>query len=293
MALVYTTFGSLGFHIQARLSILSALRNGARPEAIAVFTDDPSHYSDLGVDLHPISPSDLRAFRGPMNFHHRVKIVAILRFAEADPSPIIYADSETYWLRDPRELEGRMADGTYVMERLEGVVSETCYPRLHRFLGTQKRRLEEAGFGFAALPRSMYTAGVIGLPAQARRVELLREVLALTDDLTLHFPRQMEWLEQYAFSSVLAERAGLGTAEGFVNHYWDINAEAQILLPKLPDRGLRDLADSPEKFSEFAAKARALQNDPAHRRYLRRRRLRRSYARRLAVCRAFLLRHFK
>ncbi|HWH70892.1 MAG TPA: hypothetical protein VNT26_16000, partial [Candidatus Sulfotelmatobacter sp.] len=121
---------------------------------------------------------------------------------------------------------------------------------------------------------------------------LFQEVLTFTDYLTLHFPWQTEWAEQYAFSSLLAERQGLTTAPDFIHHYWGINWEVQAVLSQRPDLDLSELARSPAAFNQLLTQARELLQDPAYQRHLRQRKLKRSCQKRLGVLRALVLRSF-
>ena len=291
MKILYITFGEPKFHLQARLSILSA-QNYCAAEHIAVITDRPDEFANLGVEILPVMQAKLTQFLGPMNYNFRVKVAGILQYHRQNGGAFIYVDSDTYWLRNPLELAESLTGKTCLMEKVEGVISPEFHNRLNRFLTARREALERAGYNFAHRQRTMCCAGLIGLPVLADREELLQSVLEFTDYMTLHFPQQPEWVEQFAFSSILAERQGLNTAEGFTNHYWGCNWEVQILLGRLANSDFIELARSPEAFSRLLASARRLQQDPSHQRYLRTRKLKRLVQKRMGTLRAFFLRTF-
>jgi hypothetical protein len=291
LRILYITFGPTEFHLQARLSILSAL-NFCDARDVAVVTDNPNEFRDLAINVHEVTSAQIRRFRGPMNFVHRVKVEGMIHYHRQDPGPFVYVDSDTFWLKDPMELGVQLEKGCSLMERQEGVVSPRYFARLDRFLTQRAKSLEESGYGFTQRRRDMHIAGLVGLPGNGQRGELLDSVLRFTDYLTVRFPQQTEWVEQYAFSSILAEKQNLEAVEGFINHYWGCNCELQILLSRMNREEIARAAASPEVFDALLSRARELLDDSAYRKTLRRRKFRRSIQKRVGMFRALRCRLF-
>lgn len=207
--------------------------NGDRPQTYTyvVVTDRPEAFDlfegsglDLEVEERPLS--QFRAWRGEIDFVHRVKIEVLREVAASHSGRILYLDSDAYPRKDLHGLFESIGPGSFVMDMPDGVLDRHQNPehwRWHRYVESHTIRL---GGREVRIPVSsaMWIAGVIGFPTDA--AGLLDDVLEMTEAIYPDFPG---WnVEQFAFSYVLAQAGTISASEEYVFHYWDL-------------RGFRDL----------------------------------------------------
>ena len=135
--IVYLSHGGQKFYDQTRFSVLTLLdlllKQGRDDYRIVIYTDrpeqSPAHDSIQSVR---VSSAELKKFRGPLEFIHRIKL-EVLRRAEADIGlPFIFVDCDTRWLKIPDEQFDLLADGgrqqsgaapVFYMHKFEGIMS--------------------------------------------------------------------------------------------------------------------------------------------------------------------------
>ena len=220
--LLYLSYGE-GLHEQEVVfSLFTALRVSpglARHCRILVFTDRPSVFAALPVEVHEVKPEQWVDWSGPWNFAHRRKILALGHALKTYGGPIVLLDGDTWFRRPVEMLFDRVGPGRAVMHLREGVISEIRSPlmeKLTAFLGSRDFSGVDGKSASVSPHEAMWNAGVVGLdPADAG---LLEDVRHLTDGFcqcaTFHV------LEQFAFSHVLSTRTRLSEAEDLIFHYW-------------------------------------------------------------------------
>lgn len=230
MHLLYLVVGpDANLHAQAAFSILTFLAGNPRPAGIHVYTDAPEFYGRLApyVQTHPLTPTQIREWRGEADFFWRLKIKALLTLHEELPGQsIVYLDTDTLLYGPAAPLHAALAAGRGLMHEPEGLLAG-ARGKTERVMWGQ---LEGRTFADVRIRPDlpMWNAGVVGVPA-AHAGPALRRALALCDALCAAAvtPRL---IEQYALSIALQETAGLEAAAPSVGHYWSNKDEWQRRL---------------------------------------------------------------
>lgn len=244
--LIYQAYGNPDIRNEALFSILSYLRHADENAAqVLVYTDEPAHFQAVlgeGLPIHyvPIEPAQWREWRGEIDFVHRVKIKVLQHALAHYPGHLLYADTDTIFLKPPTALFAALARQERVLHLDEG--------RLHdgNPLNRKINRALTRDAGRTALPGGpidpatrMYNAGVLGLCSAD--APLLDEVLALTEALYRLYPKHV--MEQLAFSVVCARRGPVREAAPWVYHYWNLKEIRPALGQLFAPAGPRPLAD--------------------------------------------------
>ena len=228
--LIYQAYGSPDVLNEALLSILSYLRQPAEA-TVLVYTDAPAHFRAVlgaaaGIEYVRIEPAQWRAWRGEIDFVHRVKIEVLMHAAAHYTGQLLYVDTDTIFLRSPADLFAALGRGELFMHVAEGRLGDG------NPLNRKINRALRVG-GPAALPGGvaigpgtrMYNAGVLGL--RSTDAPRLAAVLALTEALYRRYPKHV--MEQLAFSVVWAQAGPVGEAAPWVYHYWNLKEIRPVL----------------------------------------------------------------
>ena len=228
--LLYQAYGSPAILNEALLSILSYLRQPAGA-AVLVYTDNPAHFRAVLGDATAVAyvfiePAQWQAWRGEIDFVHRVKIKMLQHAVAHYPGELLYVDTDTLFTHSVAPIFAALAQGEHFMHVSEGRLGDGN--PLNRKIN---RALQQAGgaalAGSAIGPATrMYNAGVLGLrsPTDA---PLLAEVLALTEQLYRLYPKHV--MEQLAFSVVWARSGPVHEAAPWVYHYWNLKEIRPVL----------------------------------------------------------------
>lgn len=220
---MYISFGE-GRHVdEVRFSVQTALRHvpsAGGSWGVSVWTDRPSAWKDLPVDVVEVDPEQARAWMGPHQYVWRAKI-EVLRAAleRSGGGRCVYVDGDTWWRRSPSVVFDRVGPGRSVMHLREGRPPAPEAAALAHVLERHRPvRPDQSPWEFPA-DRDSWNAGVIGLhPADAAVCE---EVAQLTDQLLEHgFGEHSHTSEQLAFAVGLAARTSVAEARDAVVHYW-------------------------------------------------------------------------
>lgn len=298
--LIYACFGGSRYYAQLRFSLLSLiglLDDQPRPGwRVVVYCDDPAR-----VLRHPqvstiqLTADELRRYRGPLDYVHRIKPSVLARAETEVGLPFLYVDTDTRWQQLPdAELEtlAQTACTSAYMHVCEGQIGRGHEPRYHRLLLRHPALLEAHRIP-AAGPWANWNAGAIGLPASAKG--LFTEVLALTDRLLL-LTRRRNWVEQLATSLIVGSRYQLHPLDACIEHYWGCSGEFSPLLSAflagLPaDASLAEQARLCAAFRVTPEQISAIRNAPAQRRRRYLNKLRASLQKRLLDLRILWLRN--
>ncbi|RYY20261.1 MAG: hypothetical protein EOO36_03815 [Cytophagaceae bacterium] len=227
--LIYQAYGSLAILDEALFSLLSYLRQPAAA-TVLVYTDNTAYFQRvLGeaaeVVYVPTEPAQWQAWRGEIDFVHRVKIEVLRHAAAHYPGQLLYVDTDTVFLQSPAALFAALAQGQRVMHLAEGRLSDgnALNRKLNRALRPLTSQLPpRVTIGPAT---HMYNAGVLGL--RSTDAPLLDEVLALTEQLYRFYPKHV--MEQLAFSVIWAREGPVQEATPWVYHYWNLKEIRPVL----------------------------------------------------------------
>ena len=218
MNILYLIFGDrLSNHVQARLSMVTFVRQMRQQDRIYVITTKPQFYEGIKfVTPLPISDGNIKEWEGSLQFFWRVKIKAMQYLCEICPgSDLLYLDSDTYLQGDYAALCGILERGQGVMHINEGHPKDMKFGALRMW---RKVRGHTYGGVTIGAEHCMWNAGVVGLPG-AKAAEALRLALTVCDGM-LADGADRRLIEQYALSIALFETVGLTSAESLVGHYW-------------------------------------------------------------------------
>ncbi|MGI4759965.1 MAG: hypothetical protein ACRYF0_04625 [Janthinobacterium lividum] len=242
--LIYQAYGSPDILHEALLSILSYLRQPAGA-TVLVYTDQPAHFQAVlgdavGVEYIFIGPTQWQAWRGEIDFVHRVKIKVLQHAAAHYAGQLLYVDTDTIFTQSAAPVFAALAQGERFMHVGEGRLGDGN--PLNRKVNRALQRADSAALAGGAIGPAtrMYNAGVLGFrsPADA---PLLAEVLALTEQLYRLYPKHV--MEQLAFSVVWARAGAVREAAPWVHHYWNLKEIRPVLARLFAPRPGATLAD--------------------------------------------------
>jgi len=202
------------------LSIFSALKqlraNHETDVMISVISDRNDFDPKLPIDHLRFSPEEFAQWtQSPRGFfNHRAKICALLKALDHYQSPIVYVDTDTYFLDNPAKLFDRVSAENTVMHHLEctRIENEPSYPLIIEKIG-DGMTIDEVYLSRASV---MFNSGVIGFLPIHR--PLLEKALNLTDELYNIAP--IFNLEQFSVSASLNQFTNVSTSDDIVKHYF-------------------------------------------------------------------------
>ncbi|HLK32768.1 MAG TPA: hypothetical protein VKT29_06735 [Terriglobales bacterium] len=226
--LIYLACESRNINLQALYAAYSALAwRGTLELAVHVYSDAPAVFQPLGnqVQVHQLSPEQVRAWRGPGNYPFRIKIAALAAATrEHGEERVLFADSDTFFFAELAPVFARMDAANAVLHRKEYAVLSNPSGQLQRF----RKRMSKFRFRGSAidLNADMWNSGAIGL--HPREFHLLDTVLAFIDSVSPHYKKQL--VEQYAVSYFLQKNARLHACDDALFHYWAQKVEYQQVI---------------------------------------------------------------
>lgn len=202
------------------LSIFSALKqlraNHETDVIISVISDRDDLDPQLPIDHLKFSPEEFAQWTQTPSgfFNHRAKINAILKALDHYQLPIVYVDTDTYFLDNPAKLFERVSAENTVMHHLEcsRIEDEPIYPPIVEKIGDGVT-IDSVYLSRASI---MFNAGVIGLLPIHR--PLLEKALNLTDELYGIAP--LFNLEQFSVSAALNQYTKVSASDDIIRHYF-------------------------------------------------------------------------
>ena len=265
--LVTQAYGREDVREQALYAAWSALAWGdGLPLDVHVYTDDAAAFAPLAgrIDVRVLSPEDIRAWRGPHDFVHRLKAEMIRDMVRRFPAgKLLYVDADVAFRGPAAAVFDRIGPRRAVLHTHEYDVLTHPTKQLRRF----RRRMRKVTFRGRAvdLGHGMWNAGAVGLDAV--HFPLVDEWLAMVDEI---YPQWPYWIhEQWAISN-LAERAGaVSPADDVIFHYWAQKDDALAAI-RAELEALRALP-FPEALARLRARPLSLPPPVKRRRTLRQR----------------------
>ena len=301
-SIVYIVHGSERFHDQARFSILTfldlMLKAGRSDIQCVVFTDRPelapSHPLVLAV---PITHDQAQAWRGPLDFVHRVKLEVMRRAVRQFGAPIVYLDTDTRWVNLPDakllKLHQPGKDSRLCLHTSEGLLSPQLHHRYFVSLTSDPavRKILSSWKLQTSPPWAMWNAGAIGVPVGAE--DFFEQALKLCDQLLLRL-RPRTYVEQLAVSLLAARDFTVEAIDDCIHHYWGVSAEfepvARRFLSEIQALPTEQQAGRAGEFPWNEKSLRGHQHAPIHRWKTRLAKMRNSVQKRRMDLKALLLR---
>lgn len=224
MIYLYQAYGRQDIIDQVKLSIVSLCQFLSADDLVAIYTDQSEQLGQFfdgesRVIIVPIDLEIIKAWRGAIDFVHRVKLEAILDCMKRFSQKMIYMDGDTVFTSDPRELASSISDKHFLMHINEGKLNEERDPlakKIHRFVKGKKFQIPSGEFQIDG-NTEMWNAGVIGIGEHSR--EVIEKALEMTDVLYAGYPKHT--MEQLAVSFCLQTKGTISPAESCILHYWD------------------------------------------------------------------------
>jgi hypothetical protein len=216
--LVTQAYGREDILAQALYAAWSALAwRGDLPLDVHVYTDDAAYFAPLAgaIDVRVLSAAEIRAWRGPHDFVHRLKPLMIREVIGRFPEgKLLYVDADVSLVAPAAAVFERIGPGRAVLHVREYQIATHRTSQLRRF----RRRMGKVAYRGRPvdLDHAMWNAGAVGLDAS--HFPLVDEWIAMVDEV---YPQWPYWIhEQWAISQLL-ERAGkVSPADDVVFHYW-------------------------------------------------------------------------
>ncbi len=234
---IYQAYGPNSILEQNLFSVLSLLRQHfefTHVEKIIIYTDNTDYFKAyLGshdrIQYEPMGSERLLAWRGEIQFVHRVKIEMLRDAAAKFPDfNLFYLDGDTYFTKDPGPLMAQIDRHHSIMHEAENIVNQgkdLLSKKVARFLAKFEFSIDGKKI---KIPPSMmmWNAGVLGFSPNF--FENLKCVLVLTDQSYSKYKKHV--MEQMAFSYFLASFSRVLGASDYVHHYWrQKNEYAQLI----------------------------------------------------------------
>jgi hypothetical protein len=243
--LIYLSYGRGAHTDQITFSVLSAMRFDARSgedgaPPITIFSDDCALYTDLPVELIQLDADRLEAWRGPHGFNHVLKLEVLRLALEQYGVSCIFIDADTYFLRHPRLLPGRVSEGRSLMHlpelRLRPVTEASLRSLADVLFSSGKQSMNGETLGGASsnpdssrsvressgevlrIPKGfrLWNAGVLGISPAERG--LLGDAIHLTHEVYIRSRSHVA--EQFSMCYYLTRQTTISAAADVVFHYW-------------------------------------------------------------------------
>ncbi len=223
MTLMYLVFGDcMAYHVQAHFSMLTFKRQMLDTDRIVMVTTHPDYYRHAHyVDVVCVDDAQIKAWQGRWGFFWRAKIKAIEHVSRLYPSDdLIYLDTDTFLFGKLDHLKKALKQNRMMMDMDEGHPSRMKSKALSMWKTIGGNTYADVMLG----PKhNMWTAGVVGIPAQLMP-ETLRMALALCDEI-LDDGAERVVVEQYSLSVALHEMSqevhtDMLQTKDIIGHYW-------------------------------------------------------------------------
>lgn len=216
--IVIQAYGLEEVRVQALYAAWSALAyaDGA-PLSVHVYTDEPSFFAPLGgaLEVRALSRDDIRSWRGPLDFTHRLKAMMIREMTERHPGDrLLYLDADMFFVAPVQAVFDRITPSGSVMHEREYNVATRESSQMRRF------RKHMGRLSFRATPvdldGDMWNAGAVGL--HPSNFDVVDAWLEFIDTLYPSYRRGL--VEQYGVSLLLQRSTEVRPCTDEVVHYW-------------------------------------------------------------------------
>jgi hypothetical protein len=227
LKIVYQAYGRTDAIEQVLLSTAS-LRSwypAGFPFEIEIYTDQTDRLreffgSENRVTLVPITGEQIQAWRGKIDFVHRVKLEILSSATKNWDGDLLYLDGDTYFTAHPEALLNQISDSVSVMHVRESTLGRPdnlMTKKVAKFV--RGRRFKVGGEEFDIPPSTvMWNAGVMGM--SRKNCKLLGNMIELTE--VLYGEYRKHTMEQLAVCFYLQRTSEIRAAEPIIKHYWNL-----------------------------------------------------------------------
>ena len=225
--IVYQAYGKRDILNEVLVSVSSLYKvtNVIKRPQIVIFTDSISYLAsflppEIQLIVTPISK--WKEWKGKEDFVHRAKIEMLRHFSDSFKGDVLYCDTDTYFVSDPKNIFNQISKGDLIMHLDEGALKNSkniVFRKLEKFL----RNYQYQGKSIPS-ETHMWNAGVLGFSTNNKPI--LDQVLYLSDDLYAAFQKHV--MEQLAFSVCFQQKIR-HESQDVLFHYWDFKEYRQLL----------------------------------------------------------------
>jgi hypothetical protein len=216
--LVTQAYGKEEIRTEALYALWSALAwRGELPLDVHVYTDEAAPFAALQgrADVRVLSPEEIRDWRGPHDFVHRVKATMIRDMVRRFPrEKLAYVDADVLFTAPLDALFARIGPGRSVLHLREYSVATHDSAQMRKF------RAHMGALSFRGRPldlsRDMWNAGVVGMDPSI--FAIVNEWMDWIDAIYPHYKRGL--VEQYGICRLLQREGAVGPTDDLVFHYW-------------------------------------------------------------------------
>lgn len=232
--IVFQCYGNEGVFHECAFALLSLTTiygsKGPANTEIWIYTDNPSWFTsfkncNLPLNFCEMQPAQVQAWRGSIDFVHRVKIEVLKDFTKDRNGNILYVDTDVVFTHPINNMLRSISEGNVYMHVNEGIVSSRSNPIFTKLDAHLRDNTPMQVNGKPLWDLAMWNAGVLGFHTQHRH--LLEDVLTFTDTEYPNFPKHV--VEQFAFSVFFRQVGQIKSAAPYILHYWNLK-EARIAL---------------------------------------------------------------
>lgn len=219
MNFVYLAFGdNLTIYKQVCFSIYTALIHKNQADRIVVVTDRVCYFQHLKQEIEFIvlDKDLIEQWQKANNGFFRIKIKAMEAASLKYPlQDLLYLDGDTYIFNDLAQIRRELSKGQNFMHVKELKLSDFV---------TQSQKqmwmaLKDKEFDGIAVDETsyMWNAGAVAICKED--LTFLQQVVKVNDQMCEHLD-QRYFVEQFAFSVVLANIGVLKPLDNYIGHYW-------------------------------------------------------------------------
>ena len=231
--IVFQCYGNERVFHECGYALLSLYRlyTGAelKDTEIWIYTDNPGWFQtfrDSPIPLHfrQVDVATIKAWRGSIDFVHRVKIEVLKDLTQNKNGNILYVDTDVVFTHRIEKIFRDLDAGKLYMHIREGKVNDKTNPvfkKLDDYLISAQLKIKDKPLN----EMSMWNAGVLGF--NTRHNHLLDDILTFTDREYPKFSKHV--VEQFACSAYFQSTDEIKAAAPYIFHYWNLKEAGSVL----------------------------------------------------------------
>ncbi len=232
--IVFQCYGNESVFHECAFALLSLSRvyEGGVPAGLEIwiYTDNAAWFQrfkdcPLPLQFRKLEPQTIKAWRGKIDFVHRVKIEVLRDFTENRTGNVLYADTDVVFTNPVEPMMQAVESGRLYMHVMEGKISDEGNPVLKKLNDYLKSTRLKHTNGVLLNEFAMWNAGVLGF--NTRFSAELDRILDFTDMIYPQFPKHV--VEQFAFSVFFQAAGNVKSASPYLIHYWNLKEIRPLL----------------------------------------------------------------
>jgi hypothetical protein len=252
--ILYLAYGHQDYANECIYSIMSFYRESSEWSRqnvyVVVYTDMPEVFERLKeleilLIIEHLTAEKIQEWRGAIDYEHRVKVKMMQHFSTKHGGNMLYLDTDTCFVTDPKSIFERIQKGEIFMDYNEGALnseankSNALFSKVHEFI---KTAIFYNGILIIEPSLEMWTTGVIGFNYDTSYI--LGGIEDLTDDFYTQYPKPIA--ERLAFSHYLQKKGTVTSSRSLIFHYQNFFEFRPILtefFERNKEKNAKDIAE--------------------------------------------------